>query len=107
MVVYKDLETLNNEEEIKNFKGKKLFALMLFNTEIELGISSTPEKWVNTRTLVFTNGTQALMAYSEIPNPASQLVDGKTPQELAEQIEQMRENFNNPAWLEENLYPYL
>ena len=87
--------------------GKKYWALMLFCTEMELGISNKPNKWVNVRNLFFTNGTEALNAYAEIPNPPSQLIDGESPEELAQEMEDMLHNFDDEKWLEENLYPYL
>ena len=87
--------------------GKRHWALMLFNTEIELGISNNPNKWVNTGNKYFNNGTEALNAYANIPNPASQLVDGETPEELAKEMEDMLQHYDDEKWLEENLYPYL
>lgn len=86
---------------------KKKFALMLFNTEVELGISNKPGKWVNTKNYIFDNGTQALEAYANIPNPASQLVDGFSEEELLQNMNQMIQNYSDETWLEENLYPYL
>ena len=90
----------------KDHKGK-YYGLMLFKTEIELRISNTPNKWVNVANSIFTNGTQALNAYANTPNPASQLVDGNSPEELADKMVEMIDNYNNPAWLETELYPYL
>ena len=89
-----------------NHKGR-YFGLMLFKTEIELHISNTPNKWVNTENHVFTNEIEALDAYSNIPNPASQLVDADTPEELVDKMTQMIDNFNNLEWLETELYPYM
>lgn len=86
---------------------RKYWALMLFNTEVELGISNTPNKWVNTGNAFFTNGTAALNAYANTPNPASQLIDGETPEELANNMEEMLAHFSDEKWLEEELYPYL
>ena len=86
---------------------KKYWALMLFCTELESGISTKPNKWVNVMNLFFTNGLEALEAYANIPNPASQLVDGESPEELAQEMEDMLHNFDDEKWLEENLYPYL
>ncbi len=90
-----------------NATKNKLWALMLFNTELELGISNTPNKWVNTHNIFFKNGLSALNAYSNIPNPASQLIDAKTPEELINKMEDMVQNFKDPKWLEEELYPTL
>ena len=86
---------------------KKGYALLLFNTEMELGVSNKPNKWVNTRIILYNNGTSALNAYANIPNPASQLVEGETPEVLQNEIEKMLVNYSDDKWLEENLYPYL
>lgn len=96
----------------KNFAGSdngknKLWALMLFNTELELGISNTPNKWVNTHNLFFKNGISALEAYANTPNPASQLIDAKTPKELVNKMEEMLQHFKDTKWLENELYPSL
>ena len=86
---------------------KRKYALMLFETEISLGISSNPGLWENTKTLYFDNGAEALYYYSEIPNPASCLLDGETEEELHTQVEQMKRNYKDRDWLDKNLYPYL
>lgn len=87
-------------------KGK-YWALMLFNTEFEMGISNTPNKWINTGNAFYKDGLSALNAYSNTPNPASQLIDGETPEELAKNMEEMLAHYKDEKWLEENLYPYL
>lgn len=86
---------------------KKYYAVMFFNTELELGISNTPNKWLNTGLLVFDDGLRALETYSNIPNPASQLIDATTIEELNTKCIDMLHNFQNNEWLENNLYPYL
>jgi hypothetical protein len=86
---------------------RKGWALMLFNTELELGISNKPNKWVNTGIRYYNNGINALEAYANTPNPASQLVEGTTPEELKNEIEKMLVNYSDEKWLEENLYPFL
>ena len=87
--------------------GKKIWALMLFYTEVETGISNTPNKWVNTNNVFYNNGTAALNAYSETPCAASQLVDGATPEELEKNMLDMVQNYKDDKWLEENLYPFM
>lgn len=93
----------SNVKENKN----KYWALMLFNTELELGISNAPGKWVNTGNAFFTNGLSALNAYSNTPNPASQLIDARTIEELENKMEEMLANFKDEKWLENYLYPCL
>ena len=92
----------------ENFESKgKLWALMLFNTELELGISNSPGKWVNTGNAFYKDGVSALNAYSNTQNPASQLIDAKTTEELELKMEEMLHNYKNEKWLENNLYPFL
>lgn len=86
---------------------KKYYAIMFFETELELGISNTPNKWLNTGLLVFDNGVQALEAYANTPSPASQLIDAPTIEELNTACIDMLHNYQNKQWLENNLYPYL
>lgn len=87
--------------------GKRHWALMMFFTEMELGISSTPNKWVNVRNIYYDNGIAALNAYAEAKCPASQLVDGETEEELLISMENMIQHYADDKWLEENLYPYM
>lgn len=88
-------------------KEHKLWALMLFNTELELGISACPNKWVNTKNIFFNKGIDALDAYSNIPNPASQLIDATSKEKLIKEMEKMLVNFSDEKWLQETLYPSL
>jgi len=90
----------------KNHTGK-IFALMLFFTEIELGRSNVPNKWVNTANHILYNGAEALNAYANTQCPASQLVDARTPEELADKMEETINNFQDQQWLETELYPHL
>lgn len=98
-------------ENIKNGMPKnhtgKIFALMLFFTEVEIGRSNQPNKWVNTANHILYNGTEALNAYANTRCPASQLVDARTPEELADKMVETINNFQDQQWLETELYPYL
>ena len=49
----------------------------------------------------------ALNVYAEVPNPASQLIEGDTEEEIDSQIRVLLENMQDPDWLDENLFPYL
>lgn len=86
---------------------KRHWALMLFYTEMELGISNMPNKWVNVSNRIYDRGIDALEAYSNTKCPASQLVDGDTPEELEQAMLSMIEHYKDEKWLEENLYPYM
>ena len=83
------------------------YALMLFETELELGVSSHPGKWVNTKNYIYDNGAQALDAYANTPCPASQLIQAEDDYELKCLMGKMILNYQDENWLNENLYPYL
>ena len=85
----------------------KHFLLMLFKTEMELGVSSTPNKWECCGYRYFDNGVEALNAYANTPNPASQLLDSKSKTGLINEALRCVDNMKNEKWLEENLYPYM
>ena len=99
-------------EEIKKYflnevSGSKLFAIMLFMTEMELGLSTVPNKWVNVKNMYFTNGAAALDYYANTRCPASQLIDAVSKDDLESQMIEMLHNYRDEDWLNENLYPYL
>lgn len=85
----------------------KKFAVMLFETEINLGVSATPNKWVNYKNVYFDNGVEALDYYANTPCPASQLIDGVDDYELQCKMGEMMLNYMDDKWIEENLIPYL
>ena len=87
--------------------GRKRYALMLFETELNLGISNKPNTWVNYGNRFYTRGFDALEAYSNTRCPASQLVAGTTPEELENEMNEMIEHFKDEKWLETELYPCL
>lgn len=106
------MEEKNIKQEIdnnihENNNGHKVYALMLFYTELELGISQVPNKWYNVGNHYYDNGTAALEAYANTSCPASQLIDAKDKDELLVKMNDMLNNFKDNKWLEENLYPYL
>ena len=85
----------------------KIFALMLFYSEFEMGISQNPNKWVHLRTIRYDNGFEALEAYANTPCPASQLIRAVDEEDLKVQEDEMRRNFQDQQWLETVLYPCL
>jgi hypothetical protein len=48
---------------------------------------------------LFDDAFTALNYYANIPNPESQLVQGKTYDELIERLLILHENIKNPEWL--------
>ena len=85
----------------------KYFALMLFFSEFELGISQNPDKWVHVQTILYPDGFTALEAYANTRCPASQLIRATSEEDLRQQEEEMRRNFQDRKWLETELYPTL
>lgn len=49
--------------------------------------------------ILFTSSFMALEAYANIPNPESQLVTGKTYEEVCEELEILHANMKNRTWL--------
>ena len=94
-------------EHFERFYPGKHYLLMLFETEIELGVSNQPNRWECTGVKYFTNGMAALDAYANIPNPASQLIDAQTEEGLIQGALETVRGMKDKAWLDENLYPYL
>ena len=90
----------------ENHNGKH-FLLMLFKTEIDLGVSNSPNRWECIGTRYFTNGMLALEAYANTPNPASQLIDAKTKEGLKLSALETIQDMKDEKWLNDNLYPYL
>lgn len=46
-----------------------------------------------------TDSLTALTLYSEIPCPASQLIEANSEEELEAKIEEMKQNFKNSEWI--------
>lgn len=103
MELNKEIENYFEDKTLNN----KVFAVMLFDTELSLGISQRPNKWINFRNLYYTDGGAALMAYANIRCPASQIIDAKDIHELEVKMTDMINHFKDDKWLEECLYPYL
>lgn len=92
----------------QSFASAKFFSVLLFVRGCEIGLEDEDAgRWICVRTLHFGNAGDALDAYSNIPCAASQLLEASTEEELLEKEEQMKRNYRDEAWLEENLYPYL
>jgi hypothetical protein len=53
------------------------------------------------REILFADSYLALMLYAEIFNPASQVVMGKTFEELCAGLERLHKDMKDPVWLED------
>lgn len=100
-------EVSNAFNKKENHNRKRVYALMLFYTELELGISQQPNTWINYGNQYYDNGLEALEAYANTPCPASQLIDAEDKDELLVKMNDMLNNFKDKKWLEECLYPSL
>jgi len=83
------------------------YAVMFFDTELNLGISNTPEKWVNFNNYFTDDGFIALEVYANTRCPASQLIKAKDDEELKKLMDEMINKFKNKDWLNNELYPFL
>jgi len=60
-----------------------------------------PPKLTVVREILCEDSFHALTLYSEIPHPPSQLVMGKTFDELIINLHKLHEDMKNPIWLNE------
>lgn len=97
----------NNINDLINSKEKKVYAIMLFDTKWNLGTSDKPNQWVNIDNVYTDNGLEAITLYSNIKNPASQLIEGNDIYEIQCKMGEMSMNFQNEEWLNKCLYPFL
>lgn len=89
-------------------KKKKYYVVMLFETELNFGVKNPqPFKWINIANRFFVDGAEALDYYANTPNPASQIIDATSKENLAEKMAEMLRNYDDEHWLETELYPYL
>ena len=79
----------------------KYHALLYFDTEINLGIGTHPNAWVNHKTVDYIDGLKAFSDYiNELHNSPSQvyLVSGDSLEELDKAKENAVKNFNDIMW---------
>lgn len=93
----------------QEIKEHKFHMVMLFFTSYELGIATSLSEttWVNTRNIEFDNARDAMNYYANTSCPASQHISAPTRELLEQEKQQMLKNYQDEAWLEENLYPYI
>jgi hypothetical protein len=87
------MKTILGNEIPKNTRGIVYLCLLDF-------FGKTPKLNV-VREIFCEDAFLALTLYAEIPNPASQLVTGKTFEELIINLEKLHKDMKNPKWLEE------
>ena len=102
---FKHLFTDQLKEEYNKKEGpvKRIFAVMTFNTEFEMGLSNKPYEWVNSSNTVTLDGVLALYTYIHSDNPMTKIVDGESFEELNKNMIEMTNNFKNPFFVEKEI----
>lgn len=85
---------------------RRIYAIMTFNTEFELGLSNKPYEWVNSSNKITLNGAEALILYRNSLSPMTKLVDGESFEELNNNMVKMVNNFKNPKYVTRELEYY-
>lgn len=93
----------NNTDKPKH----KYYAVMHFDTELNLNISSQPNVWLNYKNQFFDNGLDAFIAYANDSEASTQLVESDNIDQLPILMRDMCNNMNDPSWQNEYLFPYL
>ena len=93
----KDLKDAFNK---KKGTGNKVYAVMEFNTELELGISAKPYSWVNSKAFVTVNGGEALALYVNSTNPMTALITARSFKELNNKMIQMTNNYKTKEFVD-------
>ncbi len=63
--------------------------------------SYSPPKLEVLREMLFNSGYEALMYYAEIPNPESQMVSGKTFDEMIKELHSLHNKITDQKWLKQ------
>ena len=85
----------------KHGNTKKIYAVMSFNTEMELGISNKPYEWVNSNSIVTADGSTALYLYRKFSNDTiTKIVDALSFNDLNKKMIEMTNNFKNPFYVQ-------
>ena len=87
----------------KEGRVKRVYAVMGFNTELQLGISNKPYEWVNSASTVTVNGKEALIVYQHSKEPIVKIIDASSFDELNNKMVQMTKNFKNPTYVTHEL----
>ena len=85
--------------KIKDGSVKRIYAVMEFNTELELGISCKPYEWVNSHSFVTLNGAKALHKYTSSTNPMVEIIDASSFEELNKKMIKMANNYKRPEYV--------
>lgn len=83
------------------------YAILFFDTEINLGISDKPMSFFNYKTLIFDNGTEALWVYANTHCTWSELISGNDEEELARLSAEKIEEMKDEKYITEHVIPYM
>lgn len=59
------------------------------------------------KVVICKNEAEQLDVYANTMCSASQLVEAETKEEFDKKVEELKVNFENEKWLDENIYPYI
>ena len=90
---------LKDAFEKKESSEKRVYAVMEFKTEFELGLSSKPYEWVNSHSFVTLSGVEALHKYISSTNPMVEIIDANSFDELNKKMIKLANNFKNPEYV--------
>lgn len=78
---------------------KNKHAVMYFDTEINLGISTQPNKWVNYKTNYYDNGFEALKEFLASDSITTHLISGDNDAQLQEECNKTIRRFCSEEWV--------
>lgn len=102
ITTYKHLFTNSLKDAFNNIKDdsvKRIYAVMEFKTEFELGLSSKPYEWVNSYSFVTLDGAEALHKYIFNTNPMTEIIDADSFEKLNEKMINMTNNYKNKNYI--------
>lgn len=105
VTTYKHLFTKDLKDAFEKKEGseKRVYAVMAFNTEFELGLSNKPYEWVNSSSIVTLNGEEALALYVASENPMVEILDAHSFDELNKKMIKITNNFKNPEFVNKKI----
>lgn len=83
--------------------NKHYHSVMLFESEMVLGISEHDDRYMLIREIDVDDGMTALNLYANIPNPASQLISAESAEELKQLKDKRILEMQDPIWVNENI----
>lgn len=82
---------------------KNKHAILFFDTELNLGRSFNPNKWVNYLTKYYEDGKQALRDFLDVNSITTQLISADTDEELEKERKKVVRKFKSDKWIDKLL----